>query len=128
MPTRNAPPPEPEQQSSGFSEEQRSELRELIAEVVAGAKPPKAPEAPEAPQGPRQLSDSEWDVMSDRQRESWVRQLVDFRLDELSRDDEIRAQRDDIERLKADKTPEPEAPPSVVTKIQKFIWGEPDAK
>lgn len=122
MATRNAPPPEPEQQTSGFTEEQRSELRELIADAVGATKPP----GPAAPAGPKQLSDSEWDAMSDRQRESWVRQLVDFRLDELSRDDEIARQRAEIDALKTDKTPEPEAPPSVVTKIQKFLWGEPD--
>jgi hypothetical protein len=117
--------PEPEAPTSGFSEEQRSELRQLIAEAVGSATPPKAA-TPEKAAGPKQVSDSEWDAMSDRQRESWVRQLVDFRLDELARDDEFARQRADIDALKADKTPEPEAPPSVVSKIQKFLWGEPE--
>jgi hypothetical protein len=121
MPTsRNAPETT---ESSGFTEDQRSELRSIIAEVVGAANPPAAPATSS---GPKQVSDSEWDAMSDRQRESWVRQLVDFRLDELSRDDEIARQRGEIEQLKNDKTPEPEAPPSVVSKIQKFLWGEPD--
>jgi len=114
--------PEPEAPTSGFSEEQRSELRDLIAEVVGSSKPPPAPDKGPAPK----VSDSEWDAMSDRQRESWVRQLVDFRLDELARDDEVARQRADIDALKADKTPEAEAPPSVVSKIQKFLWGEPE--
>ena len=125
MPASRTQPPEPESQESGFSEAQRSELRDLIAEAVGSAKPPNAPEAPA---GPKKLTDTEWDAMGDRQRESWVRSLVDFRLDELAKDDEIRAQREDIERLKADKTPEPEKPPSVITRIQKFMWGDPEDK
>jgi hypothetical protein len=109
-------PPDPE----GFNPTQRSELEELIAKAVSGAKPPDAG-------GPPKVSDDDWDKMSDRQRESWVRQLVDFRLDELSRDEEIARQRSEIEQLKKDKTPEPERPPSVVTKIQRWLWGaEPD--
>ena len=120
--TRNSAP-EPDAQRSGFSEEERAELRDLIAEVVSAA---KAPAAPDKPAGPRQISDGEWDVMSDRQRESWVRQLVDFRLDELAHADDEARLRADVDALQADKTPEPEAPPSVVTKLQKFFWGEPD--
>jgi hypothetical protein len=118
--TRNSQAAESDAGEAGFSDAQRSELRELIAEVVAGAKPP---EAAAKPAGPK-VSDSEWDAMSDRQRESWVRQLVDFRLDELARDDEVARQRADLDELKA--RPEPEAPPSVVTKMQKWLWGEPD--
>jgi hypothetical protein len=120
--TRNQAP-DPEAPATGFSDEQLGELRALIQEVVSGA---KAPPAPEASAGPRQLRDDEWDAMSDRQRESWVRQLVDFRLDELARDDEVARQRVDIDALKADKTPEPEAPPSVVSRLQKFLWGDPE--
>jgi hypothetical protein len=89
MPTsRNAPETT---ESSGFTEDQRSELRSIIAEVVGSATPPAAPAASAA--GPKQLSDSEWDALSDRQRESWVRQLVDFRLDVLARDDEVARRR-----------------------------------
>jgi hypothetical protein len=123
--TRNPAPADPDESPGGFTEEQRSELEELIARAVGSAKPP---EAKPAPAGPPAKSDDEWDAMSDRQRESWVRSLVDFRLDELSRDDEMARQRDEIEKLKNDKTPEPEKAPSVVSKIQKFLWGDPDSK
>jgi len=119
--SRTAQPSEPEGQTSGFTEEQRSELRDLIAEAVGSATPPKA-----EPPARQKVTDSDWDGASDRQRESWVRQMVDDELERLAKDDEIRSQREDIERLKQDKTPEPEAPPSVVTKLQKFLWGEPD--
>jgi hypothetical protein len=123
MATRNStPPPDGDTQTSGFTEEQRGELRDLISEVVGGAKPPTV--GPKEKVGPA-MSDSEWDAMSDRQRESWVRKLVDFRLDELARDDEIARQRADIDDLKNQK-PEPEATPSIVTKLQKWLWGEPD--
>jgi hypothetical protein len=124
MPTSRNTPESTE--TSGFTEDQRSELRSIIAEVVGAATPPAAPATSAA--GPKQLSDSEWDALSDRQRESWVRQLVDFRLDELARDDEVARQRGEIDALKADRTPEPEAPPSVVTKLQRFLWGDPDNK
>jgi len=112
-------------QRSAFSEEERSELDAMIAEAVGGSKPPPAAADPKAKE-PR-VTDSEWDNMGDRQRESWVRSLVDFRLDELSRDDEIARQRADIDRLKADKTPEAEGTPepaSPLDKVRKFLWGE----
>jgi hypothetical protein len=123
MATRNTTPPpdEGDTRTSGFSEEQRGELRDLIAEAVGGAKPPPAPKEKVGPA----LTDSEWDAMSDRQRESWVRKLVDFRLDELAREDEIARHGADIDALKNQK-PEPEATPSVVTKLQRWLWGEPD--
>jgi hypothetical protein len=124
--TRNTPP-EPTgtaTDTSGFSEDQRNELKSLIAEAVGSATPPATDPAKDAP---KKVTDAEWDTMSDRQRESWVRQLVDFRLDELSRDDEIARQRAEIEALKADKTPAPEKAPSVVTKLQKMLWGDAPA-
>jgi len=120
--TRNAP--EPDAQPTGFSEEQRSELRALIAEVVGGDKAPPQIQTPAR----QKVTDSDWDGASDRQRESWVRQMVDDELERLAKDDEIRSQREDIERLKQDKTPEPEAPPNVVTRLQKFLWGDPEDK
>lgn len=122
-PSRTAQPPEPDAQTSGFTEDQRSELRTIIAEVVGSA---KAPAAAERPSGPKPVSDAEWETMSDRRRESHVRDIVVEELDRLARDDEIASQRADIDALKNDKTPEPEAPPSIVTRLQKFFWGEPD--
>jgi hypothetical protein len=118
-------PDEGDTQTSGFTEEERKELRDLIAEAVGSVKPP---DTPAEPTGPKKVTDAEWDNMSDRSRESWVRQLVDSELDRLAREDQISRHDAEIEKLKADKTPEPEAPPSVVTKIQKFLWGEPEKK
>jgi hypothetical protein len=119
--TRNTPPDPPASEPSGFNDDQKNELKALIAEAVGSVKPPPTSD------GPKRVSDDEWDAMSDRARESWVRQLVDFRLDELSRDDEIARQRSEIEALKRAKTPEPERSPSVVTKLQKWLWGsEPE--
>lgn len=128
--TRNAPDPSPpaDPPAEGFTAAQRTELEELIRAAVGGATPPPQPDEPK---GPRRVSDDEWDTMSDRARESWVRQLVDFRLDELSRDDEIARQRAEIDALKAggaEAKPEPEQPPGLVSKLQKFLWGEPDPK
>jgi len=122
--TRNSAPESEQASTGGFSEEQRSELRSLIAEVVGGDKPPPAPAAPSRVK----VSDSDWDGASDRQRESWVRQMVDDELERLAKDDEIARQRADIDALKADKTPEPEKAPNVVTKLQKFLWGDPEDK
>lgn len=132
MATRSNPAPEPssEPPAEGFTEGQRAELRALIAEAVGSAKAP-TPEPssePKGAKGPPQVSDAQWDVMSDRQRESYVRQIVDFRLDELARDDEIRAQRSELEKLKADKTPEPEDVPGPISKIQAWLWGDAKAK
>jgi hypothetical protein len=123
--TRSAstPPPDPDAPASGFSDEQRNELRDLIAEAVGGAKPPAAPSGPT---GPKQVSDGEWDAMSDRSRETWVRQLVDFRLEELYQADEVARNRADIDELKGQRTAQPEASPSVVTKLQRWLWGEPE--
>lgn len=122
---RNAPSDPPEG-TEGFSPTQKTELAALIAEAVKGAKPPEAP-----PAGPPGKTDDEWDAMSDRQRESWVRGLVDFRLDELSRDDETRRLAAEVEALKAGVSsaaakPEVEKSPGMVSKLQKLLWGRPD--
>ncbi|HUO47999.1 MAG TPA: hypothetical protein VMU09_04115 [Acidimicrobiales bacterium] len=112
-----------------FSDEQKSELAEMIAEAVKGAKPPEQP-AP-APAGPRAVTDAEWDTMSDRARESWVRQLVDFRLEELGRQD-ADAERDrkiaELEKAKAAaEAPPGDRPPTIIDKLRGFLWGsEPD--
>lgn len=111
-------------ETSGFTEEERNELKALIAEAVGSAKPPAGePAKPEL----KRPTDDEWDGMSDRAKESWVRKLVDGRLAELAKEDEdaqLRAKVDAIAAEK-DKKPEPEAAPSVVSKLQKFLWGEP---
>jgi len=123
MATTKEPP------ASAFSDEQKSELAELIAEAVKGVKPPDQP-AP-TPTGPPPVSDADWDKMSDRARESWVRQLVDFRLEELGRQD-ADAERDrkiaELERAKAEaEKPPGDRPPTVIDKLRSFLWGaEPD--
>lgn len=120
--TRNnpAPDPAPPPEGGGFSPEQKSELTALIAEAVGSAKPPGQDPTQG---GPKPVSDDDWDKMTDRARESWVRQLVDFRLDELAKEDDDARLRQEVEALKAAKTVEPEATPSVITKLQKFLWG-----
>jgi len=124
-PARNTPAPEEgDTRTSGLSEEDRSWIKDAIAEAVGGAKAPVS-ETPAAPK----VSDDEWDKMSDRQRESWVRSLVDFELEELMRydaDAKLRAQVADLAAAK--EKPEPEAPPSVVSRLQKFLWGDPSEK
>ena len=114
--TKEPPAPEP-----AFSDAQKGELAAMIAEAVKSGTPPKAPNEPT---GPKKVTDDEWDNMSDRQRESWVRQLVDFRLDELVRMD-ADAERDrKLAELEAKTAkPEPERPPSVVSRLQSFLWG-----
>lgn len=105
--------------TSGFSEEQRGEIAALVAELIKGDKPP--PSAPERPT----VTDSQWDEMTDRKRESFVRDMVVSVLDDLAKQDDEARLRDDVEKLlKADKTPEPEAPPSVVTRLQRWLWGD----
>jgi hypothetical protein len=114
-PKEPAPSPEP-----AFSDTQRGELEAMIAKAVGGAKPP---DTPAEPQGPKAVTDDEWDKMPDRQRESWVRQLVDFRLDELMKMD-ADAERDrKLAELEAATKVVPEKPPSVASRIQSWLWG-----
>jgi hypothetical protein len=120
--TRNTPPESGDTQTSRFSEEERSELSQLIADAVKGG---SAPVVDEGPKGPKKLSDSEWDDMTDRAREKWVRELVDFRLDELAKNDDDRQLREKVDAL-ADRKPEPEAVPSTWSKVQRLIWGDRD--
>jgi hypothetical protein len=121
---RNTPAPEEgDTQTSGLSEDDRNWIKSAIAEAVGGVKPPEG-STPTAPK----VSDDEWDKMSDRQRESWVRSLVDFELEELIRYDADAKLRADVEALKQKPEPEPEAPPSVVSRLQKFLWGDPQEK
>jgi len=124
--SRSTPPADPAAPpTGGFSDEQRSELEAMIARAVGSSTPPNTPSGPS---GPPTKTDDEWDAMSDRQRESWVRQLVDFRLDELARADADARRDAEIEALKSAKTVEPEKAPSVVTKLQKWLWGDEPAK
>jgi hypothetical protein len=96
----------PEGAPPDISPEQRTAFDAYIEELAQLGKPPES--AP--PTGPKPVTDAQWDAMSDRQRESWVRQLVDGRLDDLSRDDEIARHAAEIERLK--NKPEAEGTPA----------------
>ena len=116
---RTTPPPETPE---GEAPATKAEIAAMIAEAVGGATPP-----PTAPEGPRKLTDDEWDAMTDRGRESWVRKLVDFRLDELSRDDEVRRLAAEVAGLAAGPAkPEPEKSPGMMTRLQKLVWGDRD--
>jgi hypothetical protein len=123
---RSSPAPEPST-DDGFNETQKSQLADMIAAAVGGAKPPE----PDKSQLPK-LSDDEWDALTDRGKESWVRKLVDGELDRLFKDDEQRRLAADVEALKAGAgKPEPEKTPagptnSFTAKLQKLLWGDRD--
>ena len=108
-----------------LSPEQRSAFDAYVEELAQLGEPPKDPPGSTAP---KPVTDAQWDAMSDRARESCVRQLVDSRLDDLSRDDEIARHAAEIERLK--NKPESEGTPAgqmptALQKLQRFLWGEP---
>jgi len=116
--------------SEDIPPEQRASFDAYVNELAQLGSPP--PHPGEGTGGPKKVTDAEWDSMTDRQRESWVRQLVDFRLDELSRDDEIARQRRELDELKNAKTPEVEGTPkgqmpTMLQRLSRFLWGsEPD--
>jgi hypothetical protein len=110
---------------AGFSDEQKSQLEEMIKAAVGGAKPPGGEQPTERPRP----TDDQWDAMSDRQRETWVRQEVDWRIDELVKLDEDRKLREKVDALAADKDkPEPEVTPTPWNKLQKWLWGSDPEK
>ncbi len=122
MATTRKPPADP---PPDISPEDRAAFDSYIEQLAQLGTPPKAEPTPT---GPKSVTDAQWDAMSDRARESWVRQLVDSRLDDLSRDDEIARHAAEIAALK--NKPEPEgAPaaqmPTMLQRLQKFLWGEP---
>lgn len=109
-----------------ISPEDRAAFDSYIEELSQLGTPPEP--AP-GPTGPKPVTDAQWDSMSDRARESWVRQMVDARLDDLSRDDEIARHAAEIAALK--QKPEPEAPPAeqmptLMQRLQRVLWGEPN--
>lgn len=110
-------------ETSGFTEDQRNELKALIQEAIGSAAlSPPAAQAKSAPA----VSEEGWGKMSDRQRQSLVSQLVDFRLDELAR---IEADADrDRKIADLQKKGQPERPPSTWSKIQGILWGSEPAK
>src|SRR5277367_6375882 len=79
--TRTPPEGSPE-----IDADQRASLDQYVTELSQLGTPPTTDPGPT---GPKPVTDAQWDAMTDRARESWVRQLVDARLDDLSRDDEI---------------------------------------
>jgi hypothetical protein len=115
----------PPEGSPDIDPDQRAALDQYVTEM---AQLSTAPKTDDNPAGPKPVTDAQWDAMTDRAKESWVRQLVDSRLDDLSRDDEIARHAAEIEALK--KKPEVEGTPAgqiptFMQKLQKFLWGEP---
>jgi hypothetical protein len=122
MATARTTPPSPDPSADdGFNETQKSQLSEMIAAAVGGAKPPET-----VKDGPKPVTDDQWDNMSDRSRESFVRQIVDAELDRLVKEDETRSLAADVAALKAGVKLEPEKTPGMMTKLQKLIWGDRD--
>lgn len=112
------PPPD-------ISPEDRAAFDTYIEQLSQLGTPPKVDPTPT---GPKPVTDAQWDAMSDRAREGWVRELVDSRLDDLSRDDEIARHAAEIAALKAKHESEgaPDGPmPTIFQRVQKFLWGEP---
>lgn len=111
--------------TSGFTEEQRSELAELIAEAVKGGAPPPENQPKDGPQ----VTDDEWGGWSDRKKQNFITELVDHRLGELARLDKDYQRDAKIAELESkNRTPEPERTPSTWSKIQGFLWGDKDAQ
>jgi hypothetical protein len=105
--------------------EQRASFDQYVNELSQLDTPPPQKEGST---GPKPVTDAQWDAMTDRARESWVRQLVDARLDDLSREDQIARHEAEIAALK--KKPETEGTPAgpmptPLQRLQKFLWGEP---
>lgn len=118
--TKDSPPAPPE----GISPEQRAAMDAYITELsqVGGAPPPAPPEQPAV------VSDEEFDGMTDRKRETYIANTVGWILEEIAKLDADRKRDADIEALK-NKAAEPEvppadAPPTLLQKFQKFMWGE----
>lgn len=113
--------PEPD---AVFSPAQEARLAQLMKEAVASSKPPEAPA--NEPKVPR-VSDAEWDGMSERAREGWVRSVVDFHLKSLAKEDEDAKLRAKVAELETRKIPE--KPPSVAQRLQRLLWGtEPEPR
>ena len=109
-------------EDTGFTEDQRNEIAAIVAKAIGGGAPSAGKPSPVVPK----VTDDEYDRMTDRQREGFIRSVVVDTLEGLAKDDEAARLRDDVDALKQDKgKPEPEAPPSVVTRIQRILWGDP---
>lgn len=108
----------------GVSPEQRAAMDAYVTELSQlGAPPPPAPSTQ-----PKPVSDDDWSTMTDRARENWVASQVGWTLEELAKLDADKRRDMEIQALKEAK-PEPEgtpadAPPTLLQKFQKFMWGE----
>jgi hypothetical protein len=108
--------------------EQRAALDAYVTELSElDRKPPPAP-----PERPAPVSDDEWSKMTDRARENWVSNEVGWNLQQLAKLDADRRRDAEIEELK-NRKPEPEGTPqekmpTLLQKLQKFLWGEQDTK
>jgi hypothetical protein len=116
-------PPEP---PPTVSPEQRAALDAYVTELSELEKP--APPAP--PERPAPVSDDDWSKMTDRARENWVSNEVGWNLQQLAKLDADRRRDAEIEALKTqkpevEKTPQ-EKMPTLLQRVQKFMWGEQD--
>lgn len=120
MATTKDPPDPP----GAFTPEQKTELSAMIAEAVAGAKPPGG----DPPAGPPKVTDDEWAAMSDRSREGWVRNLVGAELARIAQeDDAAETKRKADAAFAATQKPQGERAPTVLTRLGQFLWGKDPA-
>jgi hypothetical protein len=119
------PPPDGNTLETGFTEEQRTELAAMIAEAVKGNTPPLSNNQP--PAAPA-VSDDEWASMSDRSRQSFIESVVNHHLSELAKYDADSRRDAQLAELSGKKPPEPERAPSVWSRLQGILWGEPDER
>lgn len=103
----------------GFSDTQKTELSEMIAAAVGSAKPP-GDDPPKPP-----VSDDEWSAWSDRKREGYVTSLVQHALEGITRNKKVDELEATVDELKKPKATEPEQKPTLMTALQRMIWGDP---
>lgn len=100
-------------------EDRLDRIEQMISDLAGSAKAPDPGEA----KTPK-LSDDEWDALTDRGKESWVRRLVEGEIERVRAADKDRQRDAEIDDLKKKvERPEPERAPSITTRIQEWLWG-----
>lgn len=103
--------------AEAFTPEQESRLRDILAEVVGGKPGDGDGEGKKPPAST--MTDEAWSRLTERQQQGEVRRMVEDALSSIKTAADVDDLKDKVGKL----TPQSETPPTVLSRLGRFLWG-----